>query len=53
MVSLEREAITVSIKKGHDQDTWVYLCFAKVVDHQHADEVQQHTQDLEGDDSES
>lgn len=52
-VSLERETITVRIKKGHDQDTWVYLCFAKVVDHQHAGEVQQHTQGLEGDDSES
>jgi hypothetical protein len=29
----------------------VYLCFAKVVDNQHANEVKQHTKGLEGDDS--
>lgn len=40
-------------RKDHNQGTWVYLCFAKVVDHQHANEVQQHTQGLEGDDSKS
>ena len=40
-------------KEDHNQGTWVYLGFAKAVDHQHAHEVQQHTQGLKGDDSQS
>lgn len=37
-------------EEDYGQGTWVYLCLAKVVDHQHAHEVEQHAQGLERDD---
>lgn len=49
----KRKRSLIIKKEGHNQGTGVYLCFAKVVDHQHANEVEQHTQGLEGDDSKS
>lgn len=38
-------------EQEHQSKTWVYLGLAEMVDHQHADEIQQHTERLEGDDS--
>lgn len=53
LFALKKKRSLHNKNEDHNQDTWVYLCFAKAVDHQHANEVEQQTQGLEGDDSKS